>query len=87
MFGLWTVARLASYVRVLSLSAHFRLIVVTHHALILAGIRNRPLSDLVERARPKVAVLTKILRDHHLAQSQKQRQPRNDYDRRPDEVR
>ncbi len=87
MFGLWTVARLAGDMCVLSLSPHFRLIVVTHDALVLAGIGNRTLADLVERTRTEMTILAEILRDHRLPQTQEQRQSHDDYSGRPDEVR
>lgn len=58
------VAGFARHVRVPAGGADFGLAVMAYHAGILSGKGNRPLADVVERARTKVAVLSEGLGDY-----------------------
>ena len=64
MFGLGTVAGLASHSRVLSRVMNFGFGIVADSALTAPGIGNRRGGNHVQRSRPVVPVFTKVFGDH-----------------------
>ncbi len=79
-------ARLAGNSLVHALAFHFQDVGVAAVADLMAGVRNRPRCDLLDRIAAVVSVLPKTARDENAAQHQKQNAPHQEDRCQPEEV-